>query len=507
MSYKVYPVVKVEPFCDDYKVKVNGEEVELNTARVSKIPFNRRWPGHQRDVGQSEPVQFLSMESDEELTFEITPKEAFSAESVRIRPRSLGIVPKIEDGKIVFTLKKAAYLTVEPFGRNRALHLFVDSPSDYGIDKDGEGVIYFGKGEHEVGTIELHSGQTLYIDEGAVVYGCVKARDAENIKSVGRGILDNSKNKEIILFEANEKSNFAAVKNAKRQHTIQPEYCENLLIDGITIRDSLVYNVRPLGCKNLEIRNVKIIGCWRYNSDGIDMHNCENVHISHCFIRTFDDCVCVKGFDLFTSDNIEEAIKKAVVHNGKRYDTFKNVLVEDCVLWNDWNKALEIGAETKAEEICDIRFERCDVIHSMKTSLDCYNVDFADVHDVIYKDIIIEADEIVPAPLLQTSDEHEYVNTDEDYVPTTIEVGVECHKEYSQGSTRRGKNRNITFENIYWYSDKKPTVSVYGYDEEHKSENIRVINLYHNDVLVQGDGDCNLILGDFAGKVSIESSR
>lgn len=504
MSFHVYPVIKTEPFCNDYEVKVNGESVDLNTARVSRIPFNRRWPGHQRDISQSEPIQFLSMETDEEITVEITPRESFDESKLKIRPRSLGITPTVTDGKITFTMKKAAYLTVEPYGRNHALHLFVDEPKDYSAYKNAEGVIYFGKGEHEVGTIELHSGQTLFIDEGAVVYGCVKARDADNIKIVGRGILDNSRNKEVILFEANEKNNFAAVKNAKRQHTIQPEYCENVFIDGITIRDSLVYNVRPLGCKNLEIRDVKIIGCWRYNSDGIDMHNCENVHISHCFIRTFDDCICVKGFDLFTSDNIDEAIKKAVIHNGKRYDTFKNVLVENCVLWNDWNKALEIGAETKAEEITDIRFERCDVIHATKTALDCYNVDFADVHDVLYKDIVIEADEEVPAPLLQTSDEHEYANLDPDYTPTAIEVGVEFHAEYSKGSNRRGKNRNITFENIHWYSDKKPTVSVFGHDEEHKSENVKVINLYHNGKPITGEDGCILKLGAFSEGVTVE---
>ena len=46
MSYKIYPVIHTQPFCNDYRVFVNGEEVDLNTARVSAVPFNRRWPGH-----------------------------------------------------------------------------------------------------------------------------------------------------------------------------------------------------------------------------------------------------------------------------------------------------------------------------------------------------------------------------------------------------------------------------------------------------------------------------
>ena len=48
MGYHAYPAVSWGEDSSDYKVLINGEEVALNTARVSKIPYNRRWPGHQR---------------------------------------------------------------------------------------------------------------------------------------------------------------------------------------------------------------------------------------------------------------------------------------------------------------------------------------------------------------------------------------------------------------------------------------------------------------------------
>ncbi len=47
--------------------------------------------------------------------------------------------------------------------------------------------------------------------------------------------------------------------NAVRLHTIQLKYCTNIEIEGITIRDSLVYNIRPIACENLTIKNVMII--------------------------------------------------------------------------------------------------------------------------------------------------------------------------------------------------------------------------------------------------------
>ena len=502
MSYNVYPVIDTDLFCDDYFVKVNGKEVKTNTARVSAVPFNRRWPGHQRQIEQSEIVQFLSLSCNEPLNFEITPKEPF--DEVKIRPRSLGITPEVKDGRITFTLEKPAYFTVEAYGRNRALHIFADPIADYDVDINSPDVIYYGAGEHDVGWIELKSNQTLFIDEGAVVHACIRATDAENIRILGRGILDNSRNKEKILFEANVENNDKAVSNAKRAHTVQIEYCTNIEIDGITIRDSLVYNVRPLGCENLNIRNVKIIGCWRYNSDGIDMHNCKNVHISNCFLRTFDDAICVKGFDFFYRSDEAEATQKAMYRGGKCYDTFENVLVENCVIWNDWGKALEIGAETKAEEIRNITFRGCDIIHEIGPVLDCMNVDFADVHDVTYADINIEADEVIPPPILQANDSETYENNDPDYMPPTISVTVVFHHEYSGGGQRRGKNRDFLFENIHVFGEKSPKIECLGYDGEHKTENIRIRNLTLNGEPIKELSGDDYQVGDFTENIIIE---
>ena len=502
MSYKIYPVIHTQPFCNDYSVFVNGEEVDLNTARVSAVPFNRRWPGHQRQLDQTEVIQFLSLASDEPLSFEIIPQTPF--ENVKIRPQSLGIVPRVENGAIKFTLDKPAYFTVEPYGRNRALHIFADPISEYNVDKASPDVLYFGAGEHDVGFIELTGNQTLFIDEGAVVYACVRAMDAENIKILGRGILDNSRNRERILFDVNVENNSEAVNNAIREHTIQLEYCTNVEIDGITIRDSLVYNIRPIGCEKLSIKNVKIIGCWRYNSDGIDMHNCIDVHISDCFIRTFDDSICVKGFDCYYDGDVEAAVRAAMYRNGKAYDVFKNVVVENCVIWNDWGKCLEIGAETRAEEICNITFRSCDLIHLTGAALDCMNVDYADVHDVTFSSIRIEADEVIPKPLIQKNDAERYVNTDTQYMPLTACAEVVYHHEYSVGGDRRGKNRDIRFESIHVLSDKLPRFFFQGYDEAHKTENVLISNFYLNGKLIAELPESNWKIGEFAKNIRLE---
>lgn len=502
MSIRIYNVNDSDEKYTAYRVFVNKKEVRLDCARASAFPINRRWPGHQRQLEQTELINFLSFATDEEVLIEIIPLDDF--EDVVVRPKSLGIIPDITDGVISFKLKKPAYFTVEPYGRHNALHILADPILEYNVDINSKDVIYYPKGVYEAGAIELKSNQTLFIDEGALVYGTVSATDAENIKIIGAGILDVSHTKEKILFESEDRNNTSAVKNAERIHTIQLNYCKNVEIDGITVRDSLLYNIRPIACDNIYIHNFKTIGNWRYNSDGIDMHNCENVLIENCFLRTFDDTICVKGFDCYYSEDVENAAEDAMWRNGRKHDSFKNITVRNCVIWNDWGKSLEIGAETRAEEICDATFTDCDIIHMTGYALDCCNVDYADVHDILYKNINVEVDDIVPAPFYQSNNDEVYVNNDIDYNPPIILSEVLFHEEYSAGGKRRGKNRKLTFENIHIYSNKKPKFAFSGYDEEHKTSDVLMKDIYINDKKIKDKTECILKIFNFCENIVLE---
>ena len=61
----------VEPISEDYRVFINGEEIPVYTCRISKIPFNRPWPGYQRAVDQTEIVSFVNIVSDEPVNLDI----------------------------------------------------------------------------------------------------------------------------------------------------------------------------------------------------------------------------------------------------------------------------------------------------------------------------------------------------------------------------------------------------------------------------------------------------
>lgn len=95
MSIKMYPVHEVLEKAENYIVKINGEIITPDTARVSAHPFNRRWPGHQRQKEQPELINFVSFACDETVELEIFPLKSF--ENCVVHLLLLGIVPEITD--------------------------------------------------------------------------------------------------------------------------------------------------------------------------------------------------------------------------------------------------------------------------------------------------------------------------------------------------------------------------------------------------------------------------
>lgn len=473
-AVRIYPVTEGEERCRDYRCTINGKNAPLDTARVSAVPFNRRWPGHQREKDQTELANFLSFAMSGKTEIVIYPEKSFG--SVKIRPRGLDAeVTVYPNEKIIVNLNSPAYFTVEPYGSNHVLHVFADPMPAYNIDEK-QNVLYFGAGVHDVGNIELKSGQTLFIDEGAVVYASVCALDAQDIRILGRGILDNGKNKERILFEANVEENVTACANAERQNAIDLVRCKNVEIDGITIRDSLLYNIDCVSCENVHIRNLKVIGCWRYNSDGVHFANCVNCSLSDSFLRCFDDSVCVRGYAGF---EYEKWLKGKSGH----LNVCKNIRIANCTIWNDWGKGLQVGTETYSEEIADVRFENCKIIHVSIGPMFIWLVDCARVHDVLFQNIDTEYDDYNRVECIQRRDGEAYNYTyDADYTPPFVMFCIEKHFEYSmiQREEELGCIRGVRLKNIRCFARQKPVFAFAGYSEKSNIENVIVDGVFWN---------------------------
>ena len=446
-------------------VEVGGAALRVEQARCSAMPVNIRWPGHQRELDQTEICSFARFDFRGAGEVRVTPNRPFT--NAVVRPVAAHVAVTREGETVRFVLPKAGAYSVEFDGRHENLMLFADPPHDWSdIDRTAANVRYYGPGEHDAGLITLKPGETLFIDEGAVVYGRVHAEDAPNVRICGTGILDASRVKEVPveidpkLAEEQRRKGWA-ITNVERFDAIRLMFCDNVRIEGITVRDSQIYAVRPVCCDGVTVDNVKIVGSWRYNSDGIDMHNCRKVRIRNSFVRTYDDSICVKGFDYILPE-------RDMLHKGVLHDVFEDVLVERCTIWNDWGRALEIGAETRAREIRNVTFRDCDVLAVHDVALDVQNCDYAHVHDIVYENIRVEYDPEAPVTVYSASAKDFDPASRRGLAPLAAAV-IHYIPEYSKpGAEHRGRISDVTFRDIDVFAPSLPPGSLRGFDAEHR---------------------------------------
>ena len=114
-----------------------------------------------------------------------------------------------------------------------------------------------------------------------------------------------------------------------RPQFIEPVRGRNVLIEGVTIRDSPMFEVHPIYCRNVTVRNVKIASHGP-NNDGCDPDSCTDVLIENCLFDTGDDCI---------------AIKSGRNRDGRRVGMpSENIVIRGCTM-KDGHGGLTIGSE------------------------------------------------------------------------------------------------------------------------------------------------------------------
>jgi hypothetical protein len=235
-----------------------------------------------------------------------------------------------------------------------------------------------------------------------------------------------------------------------------------------------------LGCSNAEIANVKLIGLWRYNSDGIDLCNSQRITVRDCFVRSFDDSLVLKGLKSRRGSFDDRPVR--------------DVRASGCVIWNDWGRAFEIGAETCAPEISHVIFEDCDVIHTTHISLDIQHGDRALISDILYQNIRVEIDDVNPRPLMQEGREARYpAGPTNDYCPKLVEIVIR-RNFYSQDK-ERGNVRDVLFKDISVIGRVAPPSNLRGFDAEHTVKGVTFQNIRFDKQAILDAGAMKLTLG------------
>jgi len=79
---------------------------------------------------------------------------------------------------------------------------------------------------------------------------------------------------------------------------IQPYRCTNVLIEGVRLMNSPMWQVHPVLCTNVTVKDLRIVrgaGPEGPNTDGCDPESCKDVLITNCEFDTGDDCIAVNS--------------------------------------------------------------------------------------------------------------------------------------------------------------------------------------------------------------------
>ena len=248
----------------------------------------------------------------------------------------------------------------------------------------GGGRVIVPEGIYLTGAIHLKSNVNLHLKEGAVIsfftntddYPLVYTRfegtecmnfspliyafEQENIAVTGEGTLDgNASNMNWwrwkwtqgpdvkLLCDMGDKNIpveqrvFGQGKKL-RPNMIQPYRCKNILIEGVTIKNSPMWHIHPVLSENITVRNVKVVGHGP-NNDGCNPESSKNVLIEECYFDTGDDCI---------------AIKSGRNNDGRRVKvSSENIVVRDCTM-KDGHGGVVIGSEVSGS-VRNVYAENC----------------------------------------------------------------------------------------------------------------------------------------------------
>jgi len=446
-----WPAPAGETASPDYTMTVDGTPVFVYQARVrAEILQHAGLWTHLVDPA-GERASFAIFDQTAPVTITIHPTRHFS--SAKILPIGAGITPEIVDGAIRITLPQPRHLTLTLDDSDvRPLHLFISAPERDIPSPHDPHVVYFGPGIHELDTLRVRNGQTVYLAGGAVVRaklapdakgeyseqwkvtfhnGAVfDLSDTSNVRICGRGILDAA----LVPHPG------YTMLNITRAH--------NIVVEGIVLRDAANWNVIINHSYDVRVNNLRLIS-GRLNSDGINSVNSQRVQIRNCFVRNHDDSIAVKTTEPgLAAEDID---------------------VEGCTIWNDWGYALGVTYETRAP-IHRVRYHNCAIIFGRHWYLGVHVSDSALISDIAFTGI--EIDELAHA----TRSMGAYAALAGAPQLLHMNITEDCWGHDHE----RGHIAQITLDGLAIYAPSFPASEINGFDPEHAIRNVVIRDVRWN---------------------------
>lgn len=271
---------------------------------------------------------------------------------VAVRPSAYGITTKesASSNTVEFTLPayEKRKVSVEFDGdRYHNLFLMPSRPDTRKPAVSGGNVSYYGPGEHTEGIIVLTEGQTLYVDEGAVLYPQNIQVRGNGVTIAGRGVISGEK-----MRHWGEKFSNADVMIDVQGNKHEGGYTD-FRIEGVTMIDAPSWCLRVMNTDNVAIENINMIH-WDLNGDGIDLCTVTGATINDCMLRAYDDCITLK-----------------VRSNADPYGNVHDIRITNCIIWDDYARGIVVGPECgnvwwASGDIRNIEIRNCTVLEAAR---------------------------------------------------------------------------------------------------------------------------------------------
>lgn len=392
--------------------------------------------GRPLDFIATDEDAFALIDGDESVSMELV--RAVGWKGAQVKPASAKVAMEIDGKRLRLRFAVPRPVLIETPGAPLIFILGGPPAGEPPAPKRGGRLIRFAAGKvHQAGTIDLQSGDVLWLDAGAWVRGHVLASMVRNVVIGGRGVLDGS------------------WKHPSGMSTrpILLDHCKGARVSGITMVRPQNWMLTIGGCDNVRVRQIQQISEGP-GTDGIDIAGSRDVGIRGCFLRNGDDNIAIKALDV--KGDADPSQDSAGEFDGDWTGPVHDIRVENCAFYNDHGGcAMEIGYETRTDRISDIVFRNIDVmaVHRFGSVFGIHNGDRATIENVLWENIRVE---------------HHY--------DKLIDFRV-LNSRWNYDATR-GHVRNITLRRIRAdrsaYNEGYTTSLIGGWDADHLAKNITI---------------------------------
>lgn len=335
--------VRTQPITSsEYTVSVNGRKVPVYTAREQ----------------YADGVYFFC-NFDFKNSADVVVTSTHDLSDVVLLPLNKFKLNEKGSNEVSFHAAKPFRISLEYDGRVRPLLIFGNRPDDHAYVEGDKDVLYFGPGVHHEQCVEVESGQTLYLAEGAVLNAGLWLH-GDDITICGKGILAGDD------WQNGGRPPLA--------YMLLADKCRNLTLKDITITNSWGWTMTLSNCDGVTLDNVKLCGSNRISDDAVDICDSRNVTVRNCFLRAQDDIIAVKGIpnrymkphEGFYALSAKEKAGENLEDSSDPYPDFyvcENIMVEDSELWTDMANIFRIGFECGATDMRNIVGRNLYVVH------------------------------------------------------------------------------------------------------------------------------------------------